>query len=223
MTRALHLSLISAAGFLPAVSLSQDEGKILPTSYPVSRYTEVWDDSPFNREVVRPVEQTITSSFAKTLVLEGIVNDDTLGPIAYVRDTAEDKPIVITSTARDGHPFTIVSANLVNNPEETTVTVTDGSETGEIRYVAAKLTQAIVQPPPQAPQGTNPAQNPAARERDKGRAIPPTPPGAVGSAPGGGGGGGVRTDEAPKPASAAPALDALDSEPRRRRVPLPGN
>ncbi|MCB1206851.1 MAG: hypothetical protein KDN18_21525 [Verrucomicrobiae bacterium] len=197
------------------------EEEILPGAYPLTRYLAIWDNSPFNREVIKPVSQTIASSFAGSLVLEGIVNDDTIGPIAYVRDVREDKPLVITKQASEGHPFTIVSANQATNPEETKVTVTDGKETGEIGFVVAKLTQAIAAPAPAPPANQNrPGQSPPGRDQKGGA--------------GGGGAGQLRPGIAPntpntskpadvgKPTSVAPALDNLDSEPRRRRVPLPG-
>lgn len=200
---------------------SDGEEEILPGDYPLARYLAIWENSPFNREVVKPVSQTIASSFAGSVVLEGIVNDDTVGPIAYARDVREDKPIVITREGREGHPFTIVSANQATNPEETKVTITDGKETGEIGFVVAKLTQAIAAPAPAPP----PAQN-----------RPGQPPGRDSRAgAGGGGAGGVprpaltpnppnapSPSDAGKPTSVAPALDNLDAEPRRRRVPLPG-
>jgi len=205
------------------------EDDVLPTSHPVSRYTEIWENSPFNREVVKVVEQAISSSFAQTLTLEGVVNDNTRGAIAYVRDNAENQPIVITSAKSESHPYTIVSANLVNNPEETKVTITDGKETGEIGYVIAKLTQPIQQFQPQAqPQGQDPKQRP-----NKG--TPPPPPGGADAAaaaanrqaaPRVPGNALINppsdADQTQTPTSATPALDKLDEEPRRRRVPLPG-
>jgi len=208
-------------------SASQETEEILPSSHPVSRYIAIWENSPFNREVIAPVAQGITSSFANNLVLEGIVTDDTLGAIAYVRDTAEDKPLVITANASDSHPFTIVSSNLQKNPEETSVTITDGKEKGEIRYVAARLTQAIAQPVAQ-PQ-------PGMLQPGAGRGKVPIPGGNL---QGGGISGGALPDPAAvpngipselQPSPAEPAtgggaspLNPIDTEPRRRRVPLPG-
>lgn len=203
------------------------EDSVLPTGYPVTRYTDIWENSPFNREVVKAAAKTMESSFAGSLVLEGLVTDDTLGPIAYVRDVREDKPIVITREKSEAHSFTIVSANQVANPEETKVTVTDGTESGEIGYVVAKLTQAIAAPAP-APAAQQQRQGQPSPGRD-GKGVPPPP--------GGGGVGGAapalsrnppgstpttKPEDASKPTSVAPALDNMDSEPRRRRVPLPG-
>lgn len=204
------------------------EDAVLPTGYPVTRYTAIWENSPFNRVVVKAATKTMESSFAGSLVLEGLVTDDTLGPIAYVRDVREDKPIVITRDKSEAHPFTIVSANQVANPEETKVTVTDGTETGEIGYVVAKLTQAIAAPAPAPAAQQQQRQGQPSPGRD-GKGVPPPP--------GGGGAGGAspalsrnppgstpaaKPEDANKPTSVAPALDNMDSEPRRRRVPLPG-
>jgi len=209
-------------------ALPAEEEEVLPTGFPVSRYTAIWEDSPFNREVVKVAAQTIQSSFAQTLVLEGIVNDDTIGPIAYVRDVAEDRPLVITNAASEAHPYTIVTANQTNNPEETKITLTDGKETGEIGYVVTKLTQAIAQPAVAA-QPNRPPNQPG-RDGKPGAAGASSMPPPVGAGGGQSGGGRVpgsanpiiTSDEPPAPKSAAPALDNMDSEPRRRRVPLPG-
>lgn len=220
-----HLSMLVAV--LVAVATVSGEEAVLPTGYPVTRYTDIWENSPFNREVVKAVAKTMENSFAGSLVLEGLVTDDTLGPIAYVRDIREDKPIVITREKSESHPYTVVSANQVANPEETKVTVTNGSESGEIGYVVAKLTQAIAAPAPA----------PAAQQQRQGQSLPGRDGKGVPPPSGGGGAGGsapalsrnppgsnpaVKPEDASKPTSVAPALDNMDSEPRRRRVPLPG-
>jgi hypothetical protein len=220
-----HFRLIILLIALTVVPVTAEDD-VLPTAHPVSRYTDIWENSPFNREVVKVVAEAISSSFAQTLTLEGIVTDDTIGPIAYVRDNAENQPIVITSAKSETHPYTIVSANLVNNPEETKVTITDGKETGEIGYVIAKLTQPIQQIQPQAPpQGQDPKNRPGQKN------VPPAPPGnadaaanrqAIPRVPGNALNPPAAPNQPQAPASATPALDQLDDEPRRRRVPLPG-
>ena len=221
----------------PAVGDSADEAPAgveedtLPMGFPVARYTAVWENSPFNREVIPAAPKTLGSSFAGALVLEGVINDDEKGPLAYVRDTREDKSLVITSAKSDGHPFSIVSAKQSNRPEETKITITDGNETGEIGFETAALTQAIAQPVSTAPPQTQGRVDPRG-----GIAQPNLQQGAgqVGGQSGGGAQpGGMRpggntpqigspATSTAAPASATPALDALDAEPRRRRVPLPG-
>jgi hypothetical protein len=194
------------------------EDQVIPTSFPVSRYTGVWESSPFNREVLVAVAQTITSNFAQNLTLEGVVNDDAVGPVVYVRDNAKNEPLVIRMDGSENHPYKIVSVNLVNNPEETKVTITDGTETGEIGYVVAKLTQPIQAFQAKSPEGKNPA------VRDPRVAAPPSagklvrPPGE--RIPGNGNPDAAVETEAPK--SVTPALDRIDEAPRKRRVPLPG-
>ncbi len=168
MKRLLTITLISLSF---AAVRGQEEEDVVPSGYPASRYTSIWENSPFNREVIKAVEQSISSHFAQSLTLEGIVTDDNLGPIAYVRDMTTNQPIVITRVKSESHPYTIVSANLVKNPEETKVMITDGNESGEIGYVIAKLNQPIeqFQQPQQQPQNHPPP------ERRKRRA--PLPPG----------------------------------------------
>jgi hypothetical protein len=220
-------SCLAAVVFASALAVRAEDA-VLPVAFPVSRYTAVWEDSPFEREVVKPVVQTVASSFAQGLVLEGLVNDDRRGPVAYVRDTREDRSLVITRepSASDSNPYTIVSANLSRNPEESKVTITDGKETGEIGFAAASLTQAIAAPAP-AP-AAQPQGRPGQLGDPRAKGGAGTPPGLV--APGGGEAAGGRIpgevatpNEAPsQPASITPALEKLDGEPRRRRVPLPG-
>lgn len=209
MTARLTAMCLSATVFAAA------EDEILPVSFPVSRYTEIWEDSPFNREVVKVVEQKAISNFGQSIALEGLVSDDAVGPIAYVVDLKENEHLVLTSQASDSHPYTIVSANQVNNPLETTVTITDGTETAEIGYAESTLTQKIQQAAPvqkqkeaEAPPGratAAPSDAAAAVSRNASRRVPAQPKGA------------------PKPSGpdAAPALDRLESDDTRRRVPLP--
>jgi hypothetical protein len=209
------------------------EEETLPTGFPVNRYTAIWENSPFNREVIPAVAQTIESSFARAIVLEGVINDDEKGPVAYVRDTREDKPLVITTAKSDSHPFTIVSAKQSNRPEETKITITDGNETGEIGFEAASLTQAIAQPVPAAPQQKAGKGDPRAGGLPQPNAMQGAgqvaAQGGGGAQPGGARPAGGNTPQIGTPAaqtgappSVTPALDALDAEPRRRRVPLPG-
>jgi len=206
----------------------------LPTGFPLTRYTAIWENSPFTREVIPAVAKTIESRFAQSLVLEGVINDDEKGPVAYVRDTREDKSLVITTAKNDSHPFTIVSAKQAHRPEDTKITLTDGNETGEIGFQAASLTQAIAQPVAVAA----PQKNPGKSDPRGGLRPGQNPQQGSGQVPGNAGGGGQPGGFLPgmpnapaigtaaasggTPASATPALDAIDSEPRRRRVPLPG-
>ncbi len=202
------LAILAAFGATAACAQNQ----FLPTAYPVNRYTDVWEKSPFNRVVVKEAASGPKTSFSDSLVLEGVVTDDTRGTVAYVRDTREDKPIVITSEPTKDHPYRVVSATQDHNPEATKVTITDGSETGEIGFSAQKLTQAIAVPAsaPAQPQNRPGNQPPKRESKD----LPQNPnPGTGAVVP--------PVNVTDNPGSGAPALDKMD-EPRRRRVPLPG-
>ena len=207
---------------------SAEDDTVLPVAFPVSRYLAIWEDSPFEREVIKPVVQTISSTFAQSLVLEGLVNDDERGPVAYVRDTREEKSFVVTreKSPSEANPYAIVGAQLSRNPEESKVTITDGNETAEIGFAAATLTQAI-SAPAAAPDSPSQAPGRPGQPGD-GKGRPALQPGSAApepARPAGGRGSPAATpnEESAKPASITPALDRLDSEPRRRRVPLPGN
>lgn len=214
-------ALLAASLALPSTG-QESADTLLPVAFPVTRYTAIWEDSPFEREVVKPVVNTVPSTFAQSLVLEGLVNDDRRGPVAYVRDNRDNLSLVVTKepSGTASNPYTVVSAKLSRKPEESKVTITDGKETAEIGFVVASLTQAIAAPAP-APA---PARQSRTEKPDKASIRPSTPPGLVapGAIPPGGAGIDAATPN-DEPTSLTPALDKLDSEPRRRRVPLPGN
>lgn len=213
--------------FCLSSSLRAQVEDVLPGSYPVTRYTEIWENSPFTREVVKVVERKIMSSFGNAITLEGLVNDDERGPIAYVKDITENKTLIITSepnTSEGGHPYTIVSADLVKNPQETTVTITDGTETAEIGYPENSITRAIKQDaPPARPANNAPGNGLKNRNRPQpGQARPKPGAGQVSQNPPGKTTAQLELEAARKAAAeAAPALDRFDEDVRQRRVPLP--
>lgn len=210
----------------PGASLLEEEERILPYRHPVVRYSETWRDSPFNREVLPPVTTTLSSSFGRNLVLTGLVNDASLGPIAYVRDTKENKSLRITSEASTRHPYLIDSAEKGRDPKDTKVVVTDGKEKAEITFEIASLTQAIQAPrqvqreeKPKGGGGLRPSR-PANPEAARVNAAVTQDPAAVRQ------GSNVARPPQPNPnppptADSEPINDPLDAEPRRRRVPLP--
>lgn len=215
--------LLAAATVSGAVEDKQEEA--LPTSYPVTRYSSIWENSPFNREVIKPVKTTLTSSFGKNMVLQGLLIDSREGPIAYVRDNKENKTLRITSEGSNyGFPYSIVSADKQANPKDTTVTITDGQEQAEISYEEKALTASIRAPQQQA--RTDSRQQPAsggaaarvreqqlrsqeaAKRAQQQKSSPPTSRQTS------------STSEAKKPEPVDP-LDKIDDAPRRRSVPLP--
>lgn len=196
--------------------------EIIPKEIPVTRYLPLWENSPFNRVVVRAVTTTISSTFGKDLVLEGLVNDKKRGPIAFVRDTKENVPFTISSEKSSGdYPYTIVSANKDADPQKTTVTITDGNEQAEIGYQANILTQAIRTPRQQARPnaGENNEGRPAAarareaQQRNQAGGGNTPPPGRQ-----------LKPTSQPPQAESEPEedpLERIDDPTRRRLVPLP--
>lgn len=168
-----------------------DEEPIVPTSFPVSRYQEEWKNSAFHREVVaRTAEKKIVPSFAASLRLEGLVIDSK-GPIAYVLNTADNRTLVITKIKpKSEHSFQIVEANLEANPKETSITITNGVETAEIKYEASMLTAPV--------KASRPAATPTKKAATKISGVPPGP------APSGN-----ASNKRPKPKPPAPGRKVL--------------
>lgn len=204
-----------ASIFLPlsfALPVLSDE--VLPISYPLTRYTAIWQNSPFEREVVKPVVETISSTFGRDLALEGLIQDSKKGPVAYMRNVKDNVPLVVTkSPAPNGaHPYTIVSATQAHNPAESTVIITDGKEKAEIGFVETMLTQAIAAPVRQQPRNENDPRRNAEKAAQRNPTPPrPKPPANASTS----------AQNNTRPQAETPALDDID-EPRRRRILLPG-
>tara|TARA_R110000850_G_scaffold4834_3_gene21197 strand:+ start:1768 stop:2388 length:621 start_codon:yes stop_codon:yes gene_type:complete len=198
----LLIILLTAAGLNSGVA--ED---ILPIEHLPSRYAQVWNNSPFNREVVKYAGATLVSNFGKTLALEGIVHDDRLGPIAYVRDLVDNQPIMVTRTESLLHPYTVVSANQVNDPRESRVTITNGQESAEIGYISNLMTKTIEQPARKAT-STSPSSPGASGTQPTASSDPPAPKVAG-------------TPPTPAATPGNTATEATEATPRRRRILLP--
>ena len=85
----LFLMFLSTAGF------AQDP-EVLPAGFPVTRYSGIWENSPFNREVVARVRTQQVSDFGNSYSLEGLVSDQKVGFIAYLRDLKDDSFLMVT-------------------------------------------------------------------------------------------------------------------------------
>ncbi len=130
----------------------------IPVQTSVSDYAVEWENCAFNREVVKAVESQISSTFGKNLALDGLSHDTVLGPIAYLRDLADNQPFMVTKAQSESHPYTIVEANETHDPREAKVRITNGKEVAEVSYASSLMTQKIAQPvaaPETAPPGRN--------------------------------------------------------------------
>lgn len=197
---------IFALGVSGAIAEEQD---ILPSEFPVTRYAPIWEDSPFNREVVAQINTKPRSAFASNFVLEGLVTDENAGSIAYVRDLSENQFLAITKKKDEKTSLFLVGAKKGTNPAETVVTISDGKETAEIRYAEGVFTKAIEAPP--APKQEDPkstATTPgggAARDADKAKAPENT----------------GETPESESPQAGADESSAPTAERKRPRIILP--
>lgn len=164
--RGVFSNTIIAISTLAAMA-GAEEASVLPQRPPVSRYQAQWKQSAFNREVVRPVTTEIRSDFARTLVLEGIINDGKKGPKAFLRDTSEDNAFFfITKEKSKGTPYYIEEAHLADDPTQSTVKVTDGRESAMLTFDESIITSRV-EPPAPAPgsrQGKNAGKEAAARQ-----------------------------------------------------------
>lgn len=196
------------------MSALADSDAILPSSYPVTRYTATWENSPFNREVIPFVAQTSKAqgSFAKSMILEGVVNDDSRGTIAYVRDNIENESYVVTSEANSSHPYIVKEANQSNDPRETKVTISNGDETAIIEFPNNSLTQKIIATPP-SPKAQPVPQPSKGTETDK-NAYPPgvAPPESAGA----------KKSSPTGPAATAPPNSRPKGAPQPTDQPVPG-
>lgn len=75
---------------------------------------------------------------------------------------------MITNKQTEGVPYWIVNASPSNNPEASTIEMTDGTESGQIGFKKSMLTQAI-----HAPVASKP--NPNARNKTSAGGIRPPP------------------------------------------------
>lgn len=214
----LALSLIISAlvALISGPLAAQETEKAIPTGYPITRYSAIWEDSPFDREVVAAVETRFESNFGRNLVLEGLVNDSKRGPMAFLRDTKENVPFLVTTqTGQPPYAYQLVEADTNPDPMKTKVKITDGNETAEIGFESNVLTSKIATPPPANPQAENAAA--AAREaalarqerfqRDR-ESLNQAPADS-------------NSEDNSPDADALDPIDRLDEGSRRRNLPLP--
>jgi len=201
------------------VEEEEEEEEILPSGHPLTRYTSIWENSPFLREVVRPAETMVASTFGRDLVLEGLVHDRRAGPVAYVRDRRDNRLLTLKTEAQGDVPYRIESAELDRDPTKSVLVITDGRESATIRFAENLLTQRIAPAPAAAPAA---AAEPSLQPREASALTPEAaaqvaakggrPPRQIPS----------QTPDGEGAADPTEKLDKLDAEPRRRRIMLPG-
>ena len=116
--------------------ISQAE-EALPKLRSVEEYRSEFISSVFLRTLFDSktliTEEKPETDFGKTLLLDGLVESkNTI--MAFLRDQKEKRVIVATSDASPGTDIWIVKANLSDNPRETSVTITNGTDERTLKY-----------------------------------------------------------------------------------------
>jgi len=200
----------------------QAEEKLIPTAILPIKYKSVWENSPFNREVIEAVETVVEDSKNKSLVLEGLIEDDQVGHIAYVRDLATETLMVITSRKSEEHDLVIVSANYTADPGKAKITVYDGKKSSEVAFASTTLTAPI-----SAPSITSESRDPKKGKSDTGslvnrRTAPGQPAaprtGSTGTAPSRPGNGTAESISPDPNQPDSPPIDAAAKNERARKL-----
>jgi|GEM_PF-6504624 len=171
--------------FFPAILMVfGGEEPALPEALPRSHYAPLWKDSVFHRVVIpaAPGEE-IEGSLSQILVLEGIVEDELTGPMAFLRHTETGMTYMVTREPQPGVPYRLVRAKRTEEPAQTFVTVTDGQREATIRF----RTDRKPPPPPQPDTQPGEVAEPATNGPDEtSKPVSPTRRSDAESAPAGG-------------------------------------
>jgi len=160
---------------LSSITKAEDQ---FPIQRPVAQYAAIWENCPFNREVVKIANTQVTSTFGRNLALDGLSYDSVIGPIAYLRDLSINQPFMVTKEKSDTHPYSIIEATETDDPREARVTVTNGEQIAEIRYTTNLMTKTIAQPSTKPATPVNNADAGSSKPSPTQRDAPPAADGA---------------------------------------------
>jgi len=122
---------------------------ILPPPFPVSRYQELWERSPFQLESAAPPPAE-SAALAQRYALTGIAE---IGgePIAFLMERATQQRMMVKQQEGEGG-LSLVQVDVIQRKyEDSTVTVRQGSEVGVVKFDAgpAMAGPSMPMPPPQ--------------------------------------------------------------------------
>lgn len=139
------------------VGLEQDpaaagnaEADILPPPFPVSRYQELWERSPFQLESAAPPPAE-SAALAQRYALTGIAE---IGgePIAFLMERATQQRMMVKQQEGEGG-LSLVQVDVIQTKyDDSTVTVRQGSEVGVVKFDAGPAMAAPSMPMPPQPQ-----------------------------------------------------------------------
>jgi hypothetical protein len=169
-----------------------EDGVTLP-AFPVSRYEQLWERSPFQLESVAPPVES--AGLAQRFALTGIaeINGE---PIAFVMERATQRRLMVRKDSTDGD-VSLVQVDVQQKYNDSTATLRQGAEVGVVRFDAAGAApMAMPMPAPQQrtmpgipqpgmPQVPQPPVVPPMANVQPGQPVTPQPaPGIVPPVPG---------------------------------------
>lgn len=120
---------------------------VLP-AFPLSRYEQLWERSPFQLESVAPPVES--AGLAQRFALTGIaeINGE---PIAFVMERATQRRLMLRKDSTEGD-MSLVQVDVQKKYNDSTVTLRQGAEVGVVRFDAAAAAAGIPPPMPAMPQ-----------------------------------------------------------------------
>lgn len=171
-----------------APAASPDAEEILPPPFPISRYQELWERSPFQLESAAPPPAE-SAALAQRYALTGIAE---IGgePIAFLMERATQQRLMVKQQEGESG-LSLVQVDVVQTKyESSTATVRQGSEVGVVKFDAgaAMATPVIPQPqvyaPPNVPGVPQPGM-PGMPMGQPAQPVPGQPPRVAGIQPAG--------------------------------------
>jgi hypothetical protein len=170
-----------------------EDGVVLP-AFPISRYEQLWERSPFQLESVAPPVES--AGLAQRFALTGIaeINGE---PIAFVMERATQRRLMVRKDSTDGD-VSLVQVDVQQKYNDSTATLRQGAEVGVVRFDASGAAPMAMPAPgmpqqrtmpgipqPGMPQVPQPPVVPPVANVQPGQPVPPQPvPGIVPPVPG---------------------------------------
>lgn len=126
-------------------AIETGDSVVLPP-FPLSRYQQLWERSPFQLESVAPPVES--AGLAQRFALTGIaqINGE---PIAFLMDRATQNRMMVKKDPNEAG-LSLVQVDVPEKYNESTATIRQGAEVGTVRFDAAPGGPAM--PPPAIPQ-----------------------------------------------------------------------
>lgn len=129
-------------GPVPSAALEEPEDSLLPVVPPMSRYEEIWKNSPFELEAAPDVVSTAKQSFAKDYALSGMLKqgDET---VVYIINRKTKETHKVTKDGGGEGGFKLLSLEgASNNVRDVEATIEKGGEEARLTYDKALMSSA---------------------------------------------------------------------------------